>query len=80
MRKINRVPPGVGISLFNSRTGTFEPITVLGLWSTRGENYYNKWDIIQKGTRLSCQPRMTVISCFIYKVIRGLLSKDHLCK
>ena len=50
MRKKNRVPPGDGISLFNSRTGTFEPITVLGLWSTRGENYYNMWDIIQRYT------------------------------
>ena len=48
MRKKIRVPPGVGISLFNSRTGTFEPITVLSLWSTRGENYYNKWRLYKK--------------------------------
>ena len=28
---------------------------------------------------LSCQPRVTVASCFVYKVIRDLESIDHLC-
>ena len=28
---------------------------------------------------LSCQPSVTVTSCFVYKVIWGLESKDHLC-
>ena len=28
---------------------------------------------------LSCQPRVTVTSCFVYKVIRELESIDHLC-
>ena len=28
---------------------------------------------------LSHQPRVTVTSCFVYKVIRDLESKDHLC-
>ena len=28
---------------------------------------------------LSCKPRVTVISCFVYKVIRGLKWIDHLC-
>ena len=28
---------------------------------------------------LSCQPRVTVISCFVFKVIRDLESIDHLC-
>ena len=28
---------------------------------------------------LSCQPRVTVTSCFVYKVIRDLESTDHLC-
>ena len=28
---------------------------------------------------LSCQPRVTVTSCFVYKVIRDLQSIDHLC-
>ena len=28
---------------------------------------------------LSCQPRVTVTSCFVYKVIWGLESIDHLC-
>ena len=28
---------------------------------------------------LSCQPRMTVMSCFVYKVIRDTESIDHLC-
>ena len=28
---------------------------------------------------LSCQPRVTVTTCFVYKVIRGLESIDHLC-
>ena len=28
---------------------------------------------------LSCQPRVTMTSCFVYKVIRDLESIDHLC-
>ena len=28
---------------------------------------------------LSCQPRLTVTSCFVYKVITDLESIDHLC-
>ena len=28
---------------------------------------------------LSCQPRVTKTSCFVYKVIRDLESIDHLC-
>ena len=28
---------------------------------------------------LSCQPRLTETSCFVYKVIRDLKSIDHLC-
>ena len=28
---------------------------------------------------LSCQPRVTVTSCFVYKVISDLESIDHLC-
>ena len=28
---------------------------------------------------LSCQPRVPVTSCFVYKVIRDLESIDHLC-
>ena len=28
---------------------------------------------------LSCQPRVTVTSCFVYKVIWGLEPIDHLC-
>ena len=28
---------------------------------------------------LSCQPRVTVKSCFVYKIIRELESIDHLC-
>ena len=28
---------------------------------------------------LSCQPRVTVVSCFVYKVIRDFESIDHLC-
>ena len=28
---------------------------------------------------LSCQPRVTVASCFVYKVIWDLESIDHLC-
>ena len=28
---------------------------------------------------LSCQPRVTVVSCFAYKVIMDLSSIDHLC-
>ena len=28
---------------------------------------------------LSCQPRVTVMSCFVYKVIRDFELKDHLC-
>ena len=29
--------------------------------------------------QLSCQPRVTVMSCFVYKVIRDLESIDHFC-
>ena len=28
---------------------------------------------------LSCQPRVTFTSCFVYKVIRDKYSIDHLC-
>ena len=28
---------------------------------------------------LSCQPRVTVTSCFVFKVIRDLELIDHLC-
>ena len=28
---------------------------------------------------LSCQPRVTVTSCFVYRVTRDLKSIDHLC-
>ena len=28
---------------------------------------------------LSCQPRVTVASCFVYKIIRDLESINHLC-
>ena len=28
---------------------------------------------------LSCKPRVTVMSCFVYKVITDLESIDHLC-
>ena len=31
------------------------------------------------GTLLSCQPRVTVTLCFVYKVIRDLESIDNLC-
>ena len=30
-------------------------------------------------TLLSCQPRVTVMSCFVYNVIKDLESIDHLC-
>ena len=28
---------------------------------------------------LSCPPRVTVTSCFVYKVVRALWSRDYLC-
>ena len=28
---------------------------------------------------LSCQPKVTVTTCFVYKVIRDFKSMDHLC-
>ena len=31
------------------------------------------------GLLMSCQPRGTVMLCFVYKVIRDLESIDHLC-
>ena len=34
---------------------------------------------IKVGLLLSCQPRVTVMSCFVFKVIRDLESIDHLC-
>ena len=37
-------------------------------------------NLISKDTHLlSCQPRVTVTSCFVYKVIRDLWSIDYLC-
>ena len=33
----------------------------------------------QSNRVLSCQPRVTVMSCFVYEVIRDLESMDHLC-
>ena len=40
---------------------------------------HNKYDLTQDIRLLSCQPRVTVMSCFVYKVIRDLESIDHLC-
>ena len=37
-----------------------------------------KWVVISR-CLLSCQPRVTVTSCFVNKVIRDLESIDHLC-
>ena len=39
---------------------------------------YFRWLIIS-ATLLSCQPRLTVASCFVYKVIMDLSSIDLLC-
>ena len=39
-------------------------------------SYDRTTDIIEL---LSCQPRVKVRSCFVYKVNRDLLSIDHLC-
>ena len=36
-------------------------------------------DYLTKKKLLSCQPRVTVTSYFVYKVIRDLESIDHLC-
>ena len=35
--------------------------------------------ILIRPTLLSCQPRVTVTLCSLYKVIRDLYSIDHLC-
>ena len=35
--------------------------------------------VFKVGKLLSCQPRVTVTSCFVYKAIRVLQSIDHLC-
>ena len=35
--------------------------------------------ILSSPVLLSCQPRVTVMSHFVYKVIRDLESMDHLC-
>ena len=42
------------------------------------KQWYSFLDI-NKATVLSCQPRVTVMSCFVYIVIRDLQSTDHLC-
>ena len=45
--------------------------------------YHNKKHVIAHPVNilklLSCQPKVTVTSCFVYKVIRDLESIDHLC-
>ena len=46
-------------------------LLVVGYLTVSGEWYLNEL--------LSCQPRVTVTSCFVYKVIRDLYSIDHMC-
>ena len=42
---------------------------------------FNKWgnNTLEHCKLLSCQPKVTVTSCFAYKVIKDLESIDHLC-
>ena len=52
--------------------------------TTEQDPYYfssAQWNHIDKemALLLSCQPGVTVTSCFVYKVIRDLCSLDHLC-
>ena len=46
-------------------------LLVVGYLTVSGEWYLNEL--------LSCQPRVTVTSCFVYKVIRDLYPIDHMC-
>ena len=41
------------------------------------DEIWHKFELIAK--ILSCQPRVTVTPCFVYKVIRDLEWIDHLC-
>ena len=45
--------------------------------TTLGDKELKKF--LQTYHLLSCQPRVTVTSCFVYRVIRDLDSIDHLC-
>ena len=49
------------------------------LLSTCGEPVINKHKSMKINKLLSCQPRVTVTSCNVYKIIRDLESIDHLC-
>ena len=40
---------------------------------------YNRLTFVVYILLLSCQPRVTVTPCLVYKIIRGLKSIDHLC-
>ena len=40
---------------------------------------YNTYSLSMKIVLLSCQPRVTVTSCFVYKVISDFYLIDHLC-
>ena len=50
-------------------------VTESGLWIKIG----GRLKVYDKVYVLSCQPIVTVASCFVYKVIRELESIDHLC-
>ena len=67
--------------LFSILTFGFREDVKDSYWSCSGLITCHHFDINNKVFQLllSCQPRVTVTSCFVNKVIRDLESIDHLC-
>ena len=49
------------------------------IWTLNRYTIITNYTVYRHFMLLSCQPRVTVTSCFVYKVIRDLESIDHLC-
>ena len=56
---------------------TVDPDQRFTVFSKRGKSGFSRTRV--NTHLLSCQPRVTVTSCFVYEVNRELESIDHLC-
>ena len=80
--------PQVNFIHFTQRESVFEFQNIFLDWSIRKKRTFRLKTMIclsgameshNKEEILSCQPRVTVTSCFVYKVIRHLELIDRLC-
>ena len=62
-----------------SRRGEQTKIVSTGRLRVSNTIFVDLVDYLTKKKLLSCQPRVTVTSCVVYKVIRDLDSIAHLC-